>query len=82
MSILSLFGIVVTKKRKGRLHCPMCEADELGIRQLTGLEILISSVTDTRKYRCFSCHHEFRARDRRKGSRVTAADPGAVRRPA
>jgi len=84
MSIFALLGRLRSKKpRTGRLRCPSCNSDELAIRQRTGLEFVISGLTDTRKYRCFNCHKEFRAPDRRKTVRaVPHAEGVTLRRPA
>lgn len=83
MSILTLLGRLRKKKpRTGRLRCPACNSDELAVREMIGLEFIISTLTDTRKYRCFSCHKEFRAPDRRKTPRVAPNAEGvSLRRP-
>jgi hypothetical protein len=57
------------KSGAGVLRCSMCHCDRLAVKQLSGLEALISRLTGTRKYRCFVCRREFRAHDRRNRRR-------------
>ena len=51
------------------VRCSACNCDRLAVRELSGVERLISRLTGTRKYRCFICRREFRARDRRNRPR-------------
>jgi hypothetical protein len=84
MSIFALLGRLTRRNqpvRTGRLRCPSCKGDELAIRQQTGIEGLISSLTNTRKYKCFRCRTEFRAPDRRKTPRAESSESTALRRP-
>ena len=79
MSIRFIFGRFMKKKvRTTTLKCPSCKGDQLGIRQRTGPEFFISALTDTRKYRCFTCLKEFRAPDRRRIARATTDDRESV----
>jgi hypothetical protein len=57
------------KNETTMLHCSKCKSDVLAIKQATGLEGFIATLTNTRKYRCYLCKYEFRARDRREISR-------------
>src|SRR6266699_4659525 len=46
-----------------------CRSSFVMIRQLTGIDRLISCATQKRKYLCRDCNHVFRRPERRRGER-------------
>jgi transposase-like protein len=49
--------------------CPKCGSLHLKIKQIAGIERILSLWTGERRYKCGDCFHSFRAKDRRSAVR-------------